>query len=208
MRAFVRVAACLLLVVTGVAAGMVGAAAADGTTASARGTVTSSAPYLMPIEPYAGYQPQTRCLQTPRPGVLMLADWLVARGGGYGPISRACSRSSTSEHQESRAFDWLLDAEDPVDLALAQALLDEVLAPDDLGEPHALARRMGIMYIIWNDRMYASYDDFEPKRYLSPSCRTKRSCSPTLRHRDHLHVSLTRKGARGRTSWYYAQQTD
>jgi hypothetical protein len=208
MRAFVRVAACLLLVVTGVAAGMVGAAAADGTTASARGTVTSSAPYLMPIEPYAGYQPQTRCLQTPRPGVLMLADWLVARGGGYGPISRACSRSSTSEHQESRAFDWLLDAEDPVDLALAQALLDEVLAPDDLGEPHALARRMGIMYIIWNDRMYASYDDFEPKRYLSSSCRTKRSCSPTLRHRDHLHVSLTRKGARGRTSWYYAQQTD
>ncbi|MSW70012.1 MAG: hypothetical protein F2829_08150 [Actinobacteria bacterium] len=208
MRAFVRVAACPLLVVTGVAAGMVGAAAADGTTASARGTVTSSAPYLMPIEPYAGYQPQTRCLQTPRPGVLMLADWLVARGGGYGPISRACSRSSTSEHQESRAFDWLLDAEDPVDLALAQALLDEVLAPDDLGEPHALARRMGIMYIIWNDRMYASYDDFEPKRYLSSSCRTKRSCSPTLRHRDHLHVSLTRKGARGRTSWYYAQQTD
>lgn len=63
-------------------------------------------------------------------------------------------------------------------------------------------------YIIWNDRMYASYDGFEPKHYLSPSCRTKRSCSPTLRHRDHLHVSLTRKGARGRTSWYYAQQTD
>ncbi len=208
MRAFVRVAVCLLLVVAGVATGMVGAVAADDRTASARGTVTSSAPYLMPIEPYAGYQPQTRCLQTPRPGVLMLADWLVARGGGYGPISRACSRSSTSEHQESRAFDWLLDAEDPVDLALAQALLDEVLAPDDLGEPHALARRMGIMYIIWNDRMYASYDGFEPKRYLSSSCRTKRSCSPTLRHRDHLHVSLTRKGARGRTSWYYAQQTD
>ncbi len=208
MRAFVRVAACLLLVLTGVAAGMVGAVAAEETTASARGTVTSSAPYLMPIEPYAGYQPQSKCLQAPRPGVLMLADWLVARGGGYGPISRACSRSSTSEHQESRAFDWLLDAEDPVDLALAQALLDEVLAPDDLGESHALARRMGIMYIIWNDRMYASYDGFEPKRYLSPSCRTKRSCSPTLRHRDHLHVSLTRKGARGRTSWYCAQQTD
>ena len=159
----------------------------------------------MPIEPYAGYQPQTTCLQRPKPGVLMLADWLVARGGGYGPISRACSRSSTSEHQESRAFDWLLDATDPADKALAAALLDEVLAPDDLGEPHALARRMGIMYIIWNDRMYASYDDFEPKRYLSSSCRTKRSCSPTLRHRDHLHVSLTRKGARGRTSWYYAQ---
>ncbi len=183
---------------------VVGAATA-ASAESRRSTVTSSAPYVMPIEPYAGYQPQTTCRQTPKPGVLMLADWLVARGGGYGTISRACSSSSTSEHQESRAFDWILDARDPVDQALATALLDEVFAPDDTGQPHALARRMGIMYIIWDDTMYASYDDFEAKRYLSSSCRTRRSCSPTLRHRDHLHISLTRKGARGKTSWYAAQ---
>ncbi|WP_416954460.1 hypothetical protein ACNKF0_19415 [Nocardioides sp. T5] len=170
-----------------------------------RGTVTASAPFLMPMEPYAGYQPQTTCKRTPKPGVLMLADWLVARGGGYGPISRSCAGSSRSEHKESRAFDWLLDATDPVDAALAAALLDELLAPDDTGQPHALARRMGIMYIIWDDTMYASYDGFVAKRYLSSGCRTRRTCSPTLRHRDHLHVSLTRKGARGRTSWYYAQ---
>lgn len=189
--------ACVLA--TGAASG----AAAE----NRRGTVTSSAPYVMPVEPYAGYQPQTKCRQTPKPGVLMLADWLVARGGGYGPITRACSGSSTSEHQESRAFDWILDARNDADTALAAALLDEILAPDDLGQPHALARRMGIMYVIWNDRMYASYDGFEPKRYLSSSCRTKRTCSPTLRHRDHLHISLTRQGARGTTSWYAAQPT-
>ena len=180
-------------------------AASAASAGERRGTVTSSAPYVMPIEPYAGYQPQTKCLQTPKPGVLMLADWLVARGGGYGTIARACSSSSTSEHQESRAFDWILDARNPTDKELAAAMLDEILAPDDLGQPHALARRMGIMYIIWNDKMYASYDGFQPKRYLSSSCRTKRACSPTLRHRDHVHISLTRKGARGRTSWYYAQ---
>ena len=182
------------------------AGASSGASAeNRRGTVTSSAPYVMPIEPYAGYQPQTTCRQTPKPGVLMLADWLVARGGGYGAISRACAGSSTSEHKESRAFDWILDARSEADLALAAAMLDEILAPDDLGEPNALARRMGIMYVIWDDRMYAAYDGFEPKRYLSSSCRTKRSCSPTLRHRDHLHISLTRQGARGVTSWYYAQ---
>ena len=180
--------------------------AAPGASAeSRRGTVTSSAPYVMPIEPYAGYQPQTTCKQTPKPGVLMLADWLVARGGGYGTITRACSSSSTSEHQESRAFDWILDARSETDQALAAAMLDEILAPDDTGQPHALARRMGIMYVIWDDTMYAAYDGFEPKRYLSSSCRTRRTCSPTLRHRDHLHVSLTRKGARGTTSWYAAQ---
>ncbi len=179
------------------------AAATEGP--GSRRTVTPSAPYVMPVEPYAGYQPQTTCRHTPKAGVLMLADWLVARGGGYGPISRSCSGSSTSEHKEARAFDWLLDARDPAERAVATALLDELFAPDDTGETHALARRMGIMYVIWNDRIYASYDGFVAERYLSSGCRTRRTCSPTLRHRDHVHISLTRAGARGRTSWYQAQ---
>jgi hypothetical protein len=197
----VSLALALACALTSVSTGSAGASSGD----DRRGTVTSSAPYLLPVEPYAGYQPQTTCVQTPKPGILLLADWLVARGGGYGPISRSCADSGTSEHKESRAFDWLLDARSDGDQALAAALLDELLAPDDLGEPNALARRMGIMYIIWDDHMYASYDGFVAKRYLSSGCRTRRSCSPTLRHRDHMHISLTRKGARGRTSWYVAQ---
>ena len=179
----------------------VGPAAAE----DSRTVVTSSAPYLAPIEDYAGYQPQTSCKRTPKAGVLLLADFLVARGGGLGPISRSCEGSSTSEHKESRAFDWVLDATDPVDAALAQAFLDEAFAPDDTGEPHALARRMGIMYVIWDDRMYASYDAFEAERYLSSSCPSRRRCSPTLRHRDHMHISLTRRATKGLTSWYLAQ---
>ena len=67
------------------------AASADGSGSALRRTVTSSAPYLMPLEPYAGYQPQTRCTRKPKPGVLALADWLVARGGGYGAITRPCT---------------------------------------------------------------------------------------------------------------------
>ncbi len=211
MRASLRVTAWVpaTLVLALLGAGPTTASAASAAEPSnPRGTVTSSAPYLMPMEPYADYQPQTTCRRTPKAGILVLADWLTARGGGYGPISRACSGSSTSEHKESRAFDWLLDADDPADAALATALLDEVFAPDDTGEPHALARRMGIMYVIWDDTMYASYDGFAPKRYLSSSCRTRRRCSPTLRHRDHMHISLTRRAARGLTSWYLAQPTD
>jgi hypothetical protein len=204
MRAFVRSAA-LVSATVAMLVGLVLAGAPTASANEARGTVTSSAPYLMPLEPYAGYQPQTTCKRRPKPGVLLLADWLVARGGGYGPISRSCSGSSTSEHKESRAFDWLLDANSPTDQALAAALLDEVFAPDDLGQPHALARRMGIMYIIWDDTMYASYEGFVPRRYLSSGCRSRRSCSPTLRHRDHMHISLTRQGAKGLTSWYVAQ---
>ena len=128
-----RVAGTCALLLGLVAGGLPGAAASETSsgTSSRRVTVTASAPYLMPMEPYAGYQPQTTCRRTPRPGVLMLADWLVAHGGGYGPISRSCAGSSRSEHKESRAFDWLLDATDPADAALATALLDEVEGWDD-----------------------------------------------------------------------------
>jgi hypothetical protein len=210
MRASTRITALVagsFVMVFALLASGLSVASAEGSQAR-RGTVTSSAPFLMPMEDYAGYQPQTKCRQTPKAGILLLADWLTARGGGYGPISRSCAGSSTSEHKESRAFDWLLDATDPADQALAAALLDEIFAPDDTGQTHALARRMGIMYIIWDDMMYASYDGFAAGRYLSSSCRSRRTCSPTLRHRDHMHISLTRQGAKGATSWFYAQQTD
>lgn len=205
MRAFGRVTAPVLWAATLVLAALPALAVDSAESISSRGTVTSSAPYVMPVEAYAGYEPQRRCRQTPQPGILLLAAAITARGGGYGAITRACTGTSTSEHKESRAFDWVLDARNPTDQALATALLDEVFAPDDLGTPHALARRMGIMYVIWNDRMYASYDGFVEKRYLSSGCRTRRTCSATLRHRDHMHISLTRQGAKGLTSWYAAQ---
>ena len=58
------------------------------------------------------------------------------------------------------------------------------------------------MYVIWNDRMYSAWDAYEAERYQSSSCPRIRTCSATLRHRDHVHISLTRKAARGETSWY------
>ena len=157
----------------------------------------------MPMEPYAGYQPQTLPAHAEagradagrlahRPGRRLRTD--------QPPVQRL----EPSEHKESRAFDWLLDAPIPPKQALAAALLDEVLAPDDTGHPTRWpadgdhVRHLG-------RHMYASYDGFVPKRYLRSGCRSRRSCSPTLRHRDHLHVSLTRQGAKGTTSWYHAQ---
>ncbi|WP_295659402.1 hypothetical protein [uncultured Nocardioides sp.] len=155
----------------------------------------------MVVDDYAGYQPQRNCARADKPGAVALATWLTARGGGWGAIARPCG-GGVSEHSEGRAFDWMLDAGDPAERALADATLAELFAPDADGDPHALAREMGIMYIIWNDRMYASYDHFVAKRYRSSSCRRLRTCSVTLRHRDHVHVSLSRRGGRARTSWY------
>lgn len=155
------------------------------------------------IEDYAPYQPQEWCRPAAKPGTLVLADWLVRHhGGGKGAISRACRVGGTSEHKEGRAFDWVLDARNEKDRARAREFLDEIFAADADGNPHALARRMGIMYLIWNDHIWSSYGGFERRDYLSSSCKSLERCSRTLRHRDHMHISLSRKGGRGETSWY------
>jgi hypothetical protein len=156
-----------------------------------------------PIEDYASYVGGTTCKPKPKPGAVALGRWMVDTfGGGFGGVGRACS-PSTSEHEEGRAFDWTLDAARKADRQRASRFLRRVLATDDAGNEHALARRMGIMYVIWNDRIWRSYsDEFSPGRYLSGSCPSRKRCSKTLRHRDHVHVSLSRAGGRGATSWY------
>lgn len=176
-------------------------AGASGLAASAM-LLALAGPASAQIEDYARYQPQSRCNPDAKAGTTALARWLVRRGGGYGPISRRCRSGGTSEHKEGRAFDWMLDASSSRDRAIARELLDLVFATDRQGNEDARARRMGIMYIIWNDHMYPAYNGFEREDYRSSSCRRLRKCSPTLRHRDHMHISLSRLGGQGLTSWY------
>lgn len=155
------------------------------------------------IEDYADWQPQTRCSPKAKPGTKVLGRWIVAHeGGAFGGISRSCKVGGTSEHKEGRAFDWRLDASRKADREKAASLLRLLRATDKAGNTDAKARRMGVMYIIWNDRMYAAWDEFAGERYLSSSCKSRKRCSKTLRHRDHMHISLTRRGGKGVTSWY------
>ena len=58
------------------------------------------------------------------------------------------------------------------------------------------------MYVIWSDHFYPAYHQFEKERYLSSGCRSKKKCSKTLRHRDHMHISLSKAGAKAQTSFY------
>jgi hypothetical protein len=154
------------------------------------------------VEDYATYQPATGCSNGAKPGTEVLAAWIVHRfGGGLGGIWRACD-DSTSEHHEGRAFDWTLDAGSQRDRRRALQLRTRLFATDADGNTDALARRMGVMYIIWNDHMWSAWDGFAKDDYRSSSCSSLRRCSATLRHRDHLHISLTRAGGRGETSWY------
>ena len=157
-----------------------------------------------PIEDYASYEAQSTCHPKPRKGTVLLGEYLVATyGGGGGATGRACG-GSASEHKDGRAIDWTLDATSKADRKIAKAFLKDAFATDADGNTHALARRMGIMYVIWNDHMYSAWDEFAPEGYLSSSCKSKKKCSKTLRHRDHMHVSLSVVGAKGKTSWYAA----
>jgi hypothetical protein len=156
-----------------------------------------------PVERYAPYQPQTTCSPTAKVGTVALGRWLVRTYGGHtGRITESCKGGGVSEHKEGRAFDWSLDATTSADRARAQRFLTAAFATGPSGEPAELARRMGIMYVIWNDHIYSSYRQFAVRAYKSSSCKTLAKCSKTLRHRDHLHISLTRWAAAGRYSWY------
>jgi hypothetical protein len=155
-----------------------------------------------PIEGYAEYDPQTKCARKAKPGTKVLGRWLDRRGGYASVTTRSCRSGGVSEHKDGRAIDWMLDARRKQDRRVARAFLRLAFATDAAGNAHAKARRMGIMYVIWNDHMYAAWDGFERERYLSSSCKTRKRCSATLRHRNHVHISLSTAGARGATSWY------
>lgn len=171
--------------------------------------MTPAAAYDQPVEDYASYQAPRVCASTVRPGTKMLARWIDRRWSG-GPAYaslRSCSGSTpTSEHQEGRAIDWMMTASRKRDRVEVKQFLRRIFREDRAGNDHALARRMGVMYVIWNDRIYASYDRFAARDYRSSSCTKLRKCSATLRHRDHVHISLSRKGAKARTSWYAARR--
>jgi hypothetical protein len=158
-----------------------------------------------PVEAYSSYQPQTKCSPYAKAGAKALARWVLASySGRQGRIAGPCAGRSVSEHKEGRAFDWTLNSKSATDRARASRFLKRIFATGTTGETHELARRMGVMYIIWSDRIYSSYNGFSARVYRSSSCRNKplRKCSMTLRHRDHVHISLNRSGGYGKTSFY------
>jgi len=163
-----------------------------------------SGPAWAAIDPWPSYDPQTVCSPSAKRGTLELAAYLQKRypgSGSYG-ISRACGSGGRSEHKEGRAFDWRVDVNNAKERGYAYHLINRLRAKDSAGNIAALARRMGVMYVIFNDAIYSSSRNFVPKAYLNSGCASRASCSATLRHRNHVHISLTRSGGQGRTSWY------
>ena len=159
------------------------------------------------VDAPSSYDPQTSCTKAPAPGTVALAKWLQRTYPVTGSLGmmRACRTGGTSEHKDGRAFDWAADVRRKKQRRAAYDFIRKALATDSAGNAHALARRMGIMYLIYDDTIWASYRDFAPRPYLNPGCRTRKHCSRTLRHKNHVHISLGLAGAAGQTSWYRAR---
>jgi hypothetical protein len=105
---------------------------------------------------------------------------------------------------EGRAVDWHLDAANPAERREANRLIELLLATDRAGNPHALARRMGIQEIIWNCRSWWSGSDgMEPySACFTDRGRPRKGVDRTTAHRDHVHIGLSWAGARKRTSFW------
>ena len=133
----------------------------------------------------------------------MLADLLDRTYGVYTKgYVRPCPYSL--EHQEGRAVDWMVNSQDPTQDAAAEAFLSWLTAPDANGEPAAMARRLGILYVIWNNQIWGTYRHSDGWREYS-GCgapdNTKKG-DATSCHRDHIHISMTWDGANAQTSFW------
>ncbi len=160
----------------------------------------------LPIED-AHYDAATKCSKATKPGMKKFVAWLQANAKGQFWGSYRCEKwgkGSASLHAENRAIDWHLDVTDPADRREAKRLVELLLAPDVMGNPQALARRMGVEEVIWDCGYWAAgMTEFRPYGPCHDrKGRLRAQVDPTTAHRDHVHFGLTRRGAAGRSSFW------
>jgi hypothetical protein len=173
------------------------------------GTVTGNpADHLesIAIDPEV-YDPATHCSAKPKPGVTAMVAWLQRHSRGVFWGSYRCEmwgKHSASLHAENRAIDWHLDVTVPADRRAAKKLIDTLLAPDEDGNQHALARRMGVEELIWDCSYWgAGMSQFiKYKPCYGKSGKLRKHVDPTVGHRNHVHIGMSKRGAMRRTSFW------
>ncbi|HST47913.1 peptidoglycan-binding domain-containing protein [Jatrophihabitans sp.] len=192
--------AVLLLLATTLSGGVLVAAAPASPAAIVVPSLKAPAGLLSPIEPLAPYVEQIACQPGYRAGTLALGRMLVATYPNTsfgGP--RDCG-ADPSEHYDSRALDWMNSVRNPVQGMQAYMVVKFLLATDRWGNTFANARRMGLMYMIWNNKIWGSWSGKWEEYHGCFS--TPQPAYDTACHRDHMHFSLSWNGAIGRTSFW------
>ena len=154
------------------------------------------------IESRAQYVGQVACDQYNRSGTLALARLLVATypGTSYNTLYRCGTDGRQSEHYDGRALDWMISARNPTQKSEAIAAIGWMLATDRAGNQFAMARRLGIMYIIFNNQIWGAWSGkWAPYQNCA---RLPSTASDSYCHRNHVHISLSWNAAAARTSFF------
>lgn len=156
------------------------------------------------IEALAAYAPANTCDPTPKPGATRLADLLTATYPGTTAATgyRCGSDGPVSEHYEGRAVDWMTTMRTAEGLDRGNTLAAWLLATDAQGNAFANARRIGVMYIIWNGQIWGAYRASEGWRPYGDCASQPETARDTSCHRDHVHISLSPDGASGSMSYW------
>lgn len=174
-----------------------------GSTATADGPAAPTVPPTptgLPVaaELLSPYIPQRSCDYSAKPGVSAFQTTVQSTypdTGSYGIVNTCLREVTTSEHAEGRAWDWAVSINNPQQVAEVNALFGWLFAPDANGNTAAMARRLGIMYMIWNGRIWGSYAATQGWRPYT--CSGATAC-----HQDHVHFSFSWAGAWKRTSYW------
>lgn len=146
------------------------------------------------VEDFAAYVPQASCDPQWRKGIRQFRDLVMKTypwTRDWGSL-RDCTDDGISEHLDGRAWDWNADANKPKEFEAATDLINWLMAKGPDGKQAYWARRLGIMYIGYNHRIWGAYRASEGWRVLGNS-------NP---HTDHVHFSFSWEGAFGRTSFW------
>jgi hypothetical protein len=150
---------------------------------------------LGPVEPYAPKELADGC-EPPQEGTKLFRRWALSlwgeRPGSPINITRQCT-SGKDEHQAGRAWDLMT-----IDKAHGDMIVEALLATDEQGNPHALARRAGIMYMIWWKRQWRAY----PHAGAPSGAWGDYGGEGKSPHTDHIHISFSKAGGAGETSLY------
>ena len=165
---------------------------------------TTDKSFSASIDAYPTWVRESGCSPTEKPGPKYLRRLLRSTYGDLGSnIVRPCT-GADSGHEEGRALDWMTNVRVPEQREMAEAFIAWLQAPDGFGNPEAMARRLGIAYVIWNNYTWRAYD---PARGWTEYNRCDHRKKHKKRfdnycHRTHVHVSFTWDGALRRTSYY------
>jgi hypothetical protein len=142
------------------------------------------------VESLPAYVPQTSCDPSEKPGIAAFKKLVLAQYPGTNDwgSSRNCSDDGISEHLEGRAWDWNADVKNAAGFVAAANVLQWLTVGDGYQ-----ARRLGIMYIIYNHRIWGAYSASQGWRALNPTSNP---------HTDHVHFSFTWNGATKNTSFW------